>query len=175
MNDRKRILTGVRLTGPPHVGHYAGAIESWLTSQHEHDCYFHIADWQVSDHAGDLTRVRSAVWDVALDWLAAALDPERSSFVSECPVPEHTEPDRRVLVKLVSVDLHAPTPRQQLGAVVVRRDLGRRSLGSAPPRPEQLWRDGSRSPLAIVIVIRSRPAVSWLALRPCRDLRNSTA
>jgi hypothetical protein len=109
---------------------------------------------------GDLARVRSAVWDVALDWLAAALDPERSSFVSECPVPEHTEPDRRVLVKLVSVDLHAPTPRQQLGAV---------------PRPEQLWRDGSRSPLAIVIVIRSRPAVSWLALRPCRDLRNSTA
>ena len=87
MNDRNRILTGVRPAGPPHVGHYAGAIESWLTSQHEHDCYFHIADWRVSDHAGGaLPRVRSAVWDVALDWLAAALDPERSSFVSECPV-----------------------------------------------------------------------------------------
>ena len=52
MNDRKRILTGVRPAGPPHVGHYAGAIESWLTLQHEHDCDFQIAYWQVSDHAG---------------------------------------------------------------------------------------------------------------------------
>jgi tryptophanyl-tRNA synthetase len=90
MTDRKRILTGLRPTGPLQVGHYAGAIESWLRLRHEHDCYFLIADWQVSDHAGDpCARVRDAVWDVALDWLAAGLDPERSSFVIESLVPEH--------------------------------------------------------------------------------------
>ncbi len=91
MNDRKRILTGVRPTGPLHLGHYAGAIVRWLELQHEHDCYFLIADGQVSDHAADLARVREAVWGVALDWLAAGLNPERSSFVIESLVPEHAE------------------------------------------------------------------------------------
>ena len=66
MNNGKRILTGVRPTGPLHLGHYAGAIERWLTLQHEHECFFLIADWQVSDHAGDLPRVRSAVWELSL-------------------------------------------------------------------------------------------------------------
>lgn len=91
MDKRKRILTGVRPTGPLHLGHYAGAIEGWLTLQHEHDCFFLIADWQVSDHAGDLARIRSAIWEVALDWLAAGLDPQQGSFVLESLVPEHAE------------------------------------------------------------------------------------
>lgn len=91
MINGKRILTGVRPTGPLHLGHYAGAIENWLSLQHEHECFFLIADWQVSDHAGDLARVRSAVWEVALDWLAAGLDPQKCSFVIESLVPEHAE------------------------------------------------------------------------------------
>ena len=56
-----------------------------------HDCYFLIADYQVSDYAGDIARVREAVWTVALDWLAVGLDPERSAFVIESLVPEHAE------------------------------------------------------------------------------------
>jgi tryptophanyl-tRNA synthetase len=91
MSERKRILTGVRPTGPLHLGHYAGALDNWVKLQHEYDCYFLIADYQVSDYAGDLQRVRSAVWEVALDWLAVGLDPERSSFVIESMVPEHAE------------------------------------------------------------------------------------
>ena len=71
---RKRILTGIRPTGPLHLGHYAGALENWLKLQNEYDCYFLIADRQVADHAHDLPRVRNAVWDVALDWLAVCLD-----------------------------------------------------------------------------------------------------
>jgi tryptophanyl-tRNA synthetase len=42
--ERKRILTGVRPTGPLHVGHYAGALENWLKLQHEYDCTFLVAD-----------------------------------------------------------------------------------------------------------------------------------
>jgi hypothetical protein len=49
-------------------------------------------------------------------------------------------PDRRVLVQLVSEDLHATTPGQQLEAVVVRRDLRRCPLDGAPPPPESLVR-----------------------------------
>lgn len=88
---QKRILTGIRPTGPLHLGHYAGALENWVRLQHEYDCSFLIADYQVSDYAHDLPRVRNAVWEVALDWLAVGLDPESSRFVIESMVPEHAE------------------------------------------------------------------------------------
>jgi tryptophanyl-tRNA synthetase len=89
--EKKRIVTGVRPTGPLHLGHYAGALENWIKLQREYDCYFLIADYQVSDYAGDLARARNAVWEVALDWLAVGLDPESSSFVIESLIPEHAE------------------------------------------------------------------------------------
>lgn len=89
--ERKRILTGIRPTGPLHLGHYAGALENWVRLQTDYDCHFLIADYQVSDYAEDMTRVREAVWEVALDWLAVGLDPERSAFVIESLIPEHAE------------------------------------------------------------------------------------
>lgn len=91
MSDRKRILTGIRPTGALHLGHYAGALENWVRLQDSYDCYFLIADYQVSDYADDISRVRESVWEVALDWLAVGLDPENSAFVIESLVPEHTE------------------------------------------------------------------------------------
>jgi tryptophanyl-tRNA synthetase len=59
--------------------------------QTRYDCCFLIADYQVSNYADDVARVREAVWEVALDWLAVGLDPERSSFVIESLIPEHAE------------------------------------------------------------------------------------
>ena len=91
MTEQKRILTGIRPTGPLHLGHYAGALENWVKLQREYECYFLIADYQVSDYADDIARVRDAVWEVALDWLGVGLDPEGSSFVIESLVPEHAE------------------------------------------------------------------------------------
>lgn len=91
MTERKRILTGIRPTGALHLGHYAGALENWVRLQHDYETYFLIADYQVSDYADDIARVRDAVWEVALDWLAVGLDPEGSSFVIESLVPEHAE------------------------------------------------------------------------------------
>lgn len=91
MGERRRILTGIRPTGPLHLGHYAGALENWLRLQREYDCHFLIADYQVSDLADDFARVRESVWEVALDWLAVGLDPQESCFVIESLVPEHAE------------------------------------------------------------------------------------
>ena len=91
MSERKRILTGIRPTGALHLGHYAGALENWVRLQYDYEAYFLIADYQVSDYADDISRVRDAVWEVALDWLAVGLDPEGSSFVIESLVPEHAE------------------------------------------------------------------------------------
>lgn len=91
MSERKRILTGIRPTGSLHLGHYAGALENWLRLQSEYECYFLIADYQVSDYADDIARVRDSVWEVALDWLAVGLNPESGHFVIESLVPEHAE------------------------------------------------------------------------------------
>ncbi len=91
MTDRKRILTGVRPTAALHLGHYVGALENWVRLQDEYECFFLIADYQVSDYADNIDLVREAVHEVALDWLAVGLDPERSHFVIESLVPEHAE------------------------------------------------------------------------------------
>jgi tryptophanyl-tRNA synthetase len=89
--SRRRVLTGVRPTGALHLGHYAGALENWVRLQGEHECFFLIADYQVSDYADDIERVRASVQEVALDWLAVGLDAEKSHFVVESLVPEHAE------------------------------------------------------------------------------------
>jgi len=88
---RRRVLTGVRPTGPLHLGHHAGALATWVRLQDECECFFLIADYQVSDYADDISRVRDSVREVALDWLAVGLDPVKSHFVVESLVPEHAE------------------------------------------------------------------------------------
>ncbi len=90
-DERKRILTGIRPTGSLHLGHYAGALENWIRLQKEYECFFLIADYQVSDYADDIDTVRAAVHEIALDWLAVGLDPEGSHYVIESLVPEHAE------------------------------------------------------------------------------------
>ncbi len=88
---KKRILTGIRPTGALHLGHYAGALENWVRLQDEYECFFLIADYQVSDYADDIDTVRRSVFEIAMDWLAVGLDPQRSHFVIESLVPEHAE------------------------------------------------------------------------------------
>ena len=89
--ERRRILTGLRPSGPSHVGHYAGAFSQWLKLQDEYESFFLLADYQVSDYADNLPWIRWGLWEVALDWLGVGLDPERSHFVIESGVPEFAE------------------------------------------------------------------------------------
>jgi len=89
--DRQRILTGIRPTGSLHLGHYAGALKQWVELQEEYECFFLIADYQVSDYVDDIDHVRRSVWEVALDWLSVGLDPEHGHYVIESQVPQHAE------------------------------------------------------------------------------------
>ncbi len=45
MTAKKRILSGMRPTGPLHLGNYHGALDNWIAMQEEYDCFFFIADW----------------------------------------------------------------------------------------------------------------------------------
>jgi tryptophanyl-tRNA synthetase len=91
-NSRKRVLSGMRSTGKLHLGNYVGALDNWVRMQDEYECFFEIADWHAltTDYA-DTSLVKSNSLEVALDWLAAGLDPERSVIFIQSHVPAHAE------------------------------------------------------------------------------------
>ncbi len=61
-HHKPRILTGMRPTGPLHLGHYVGALENWVRLQESYDCYFLIADYQaLGDHLDEIKRIRTSV------------------------------------------------------------------------------------------------------------------
>ncbi len=91
MERRERLLTGIRPTGPLHLGHYVGALENLVQLQETYECFFLIADYQVSDHAEEIHLLPRWVHEIATDWLAVGLDPERTHFCVESLIPEHAE------------------------------------------------------------------------------------
>jgi tryptophanyl-tRNA synthetase len=95
----KRILSGVQPSGKLHLGNYFGAIKQHIELQHEGECYYFIADYHALTTIGDLQPVpaqrgpqlREQVRDVALDYLALGLDPQKAIFFRQSDVPEVTE------------------------------------------------------------------------------------
>jgi tryptophanyl-tRNA synthetase len=89
---RPRILSGMRPTGPLHIGHLTGALDNWVRLMDTYECFFAIVDWHAltTDYA-DPKDVRENVLEVATDWLAAGLDPARSTLFVQSLVPEHAE------------------------------------------------------------------------------------
>ena len=87
----KRILTGHRPTGPRHIGHLVGTLKTWVELQADHDCFFLIADLHVltTDYQHP-ANIRSNILEVLADWLAAGIDPQRSTIVLQSAVPEHS-------------------------------------------------------------------------------------
>jgi tryptophanyl-tRNA synthetase len=89
---RPRILSGMRPTGPLHLGHLTGALDNWVRLQDTHDCHFCVVDWHAltTDYAKP-EGIRENILEVATDWLAAGLDPQRSTLFIQSQVPEHAE------------------------------------------------------------------------------------
>jgi tryptophanyl-tRNA synthetase len=89
---RPRILSGMRPTGPLHIGHLTGALDNWVRLMDAYECYFTVVDWHAltTDYA-DPKDIRENVLEVATDWLAAGLDPARCTLFVQSLVPEHAE------------------------------------------------------------------------------------
>ena len=95
-----RVLSGMRPTGKLHLGNYMGALKNWVDLQNEvdsqgnpaYECYFFIADFHAltTDYA-DPSRIKQNTHDVALDFLAAGLDPAKSTIFVQSHVPQHAE------------------------------------------------------------------------------------
>jgi tryptophanyl-tRNA synthetase len=90
--SRKRVLSGMRPTGKLHLGNYVGALQNWVRMQDEYECFFCVVDWHAltTDYA-DTSRVKENSLEVAFDWLAAGLDPEKSVLFLQSHVPAHAE------------------------------------------------------------------------------------
>jgi tryptophanyl-tRNA synthetase len=90
----KRVLSGMRPTGRLHIGHYFGALQNWVKLQGdaEYQCFYFVADWHAltSDYA-DTSAIAENSLQIAIDFLAAGLDPAKSVIFLQSWVPEHAE------------------------------------------------------------------------------------
>ena len=91
-SSRPRVLSGMRPTGRLHLGNYMGALYNWVQLQHQYECYFFIADYHAltTDYA-DPSQLKQNLFEVALDFLAAGLDPEKCTIFVQSHVPQHAE------------------------------------------------------------------------------------
>lgn len=92
MAEKKRILSGMRPTGPLHLGNLHGALLNWVNMQEEYDCFFFIADWHAltSDYENP-GKIKGFVNEMMIDWLSVGLSPEKSVLFVQSHVKEHAE------------------------------------------------------------------------------------
>ncbi len=92
MTDTKRVLSGMRPTGPLHLGNYHGALANWVKIQEQYDCFFFIADWHAltSDYEKP-DKISGFVKNMILDWLSVGLSPEKSTLFVQSHIKEHAE------------------------------------------------------------------------------------
>jgi tryptophanyl-tRNA synthetase len=82
----------MRPTGKLHLGHLVGALENWAALQGEYDCFYFVADWHaLTSEYADTGEIVTNAYDMVADWIAAELDPERSTLFVQSLVPEHAE------------------------------------------------------------------------------------
>jgi tryptophanyl-tRNA synthetase len=113
--SRPRILSGMRPTGKLHLGNYMGALYNWVKLQHEYECYFFIADYHAltTDYA-NTSKLKENIREVALDFLAAGLDPKLCAIFVQSKVPAHFElNDLLSMITPLSLLERVPTYKDQ--------------------------------------------------------------
>jgi tryptophanyl-tRNA synthetase len=87
-----RVLSGMRPTGSLHLGHYHGVLKNWQRLQHEHECFFFVADWHaLTTHYDSPESIEQHTWEMVIDWLASGIDPAQATLFIQSKVPQHAE------------------------------------------------------------------------------------
>jgi tryptophanyl-tRNA synthetase len=82
----------MRPTGKLHLGHLAGALDNWVKLQEEYDCFFMVADWHaLMSEYENTSNMPEFVLDNVIDWLAAGIDPEKSTLFIQSEISAHLE------------------------------------------------------------------------------------
>jgi tryptophanyl-tRNA synthetase len=87
----KRLLSGVKPTGRPHIGNYFGAMKQFVDMQNDYDSHIFIADMHALTTVQDADDLKQATFDLALDYLAIGIDPEKVTLFKQSDVPQVAE------------------------------------------------------------------------------------
>ena len=85
------VVSGIRPTGNLHLGNYFGAVKNFVKMQDSHNCYFFIADYHSLTTHPTPADLHGNVRNVLVEYLAAGLDPEKSTLYIQSDVPETSE------------------------------------------------------------------------------------
>lgn len=88
---KKRLLSGVKPTGRPHIGNYFGAMRQFVTLQDEYEAFIMIADYHALNFIHDPKEMQENIMGITLDYLACGLDPEKVYIFKQSDVQAHTE------------------------------------------------------------------------------------
>lgn len=88
---KKRILSGVKPTGKAHIGNYLGAMRNHVTMQEDCENYIFLADLHSLTTVKNKAELQELILDLALDYLALGLDPNKAVFFRQSDIPEHAE------------------------------------------------------------------------------------
>jgi len=92
MSVKKRVLSGMQPSGKMHIGNLVGALNNWVRLQDQYECFYFVADWHsLTSQYADTSGIKDYVIDLLVNWLAAGLDPEKSTIFIQSHVPEHAE------------------------------------------------------------------------------------
>jgi tryptophanyl-tRNA synthetase len=88
---REIVVSGIRPTGDLHLGNYFGALRNFVKMQNKHQCFFFVADYHALTTHLNASKLHEAVKNVMIQYLAAGLDPEKSTLYIQSDIPETTE------------------------------------------------------------------------------------
>ncbi|TXH15092.1 MAG: tryptophan--tRNA ligase, partial [Gammaproteobacteria bacterium] len=91
--SKTRVLTGITTTGTPHLGNYVGAIRPAVAASlgPDVDAFYFLADYHALIKCDDPARIERSRLEIAATWLAAGLDPERTTFYRQSDIPQIPE------------------------------------------------------------------------------------
>lgn len=92
MTKRERIVSGMRPTGPLHLGHLFGVLHNWKRLMEDCECFFFVADWHAltSEYANP-QKIKQFVPELVMDWIAAGIDPDKCIIFQQSAVKDHAE------------------------------------------------------------------------------------
>jgi len=93
MKTPPRVLSGIQPTGKLHLGNYLGALKNWVAMQDEfpHECYYCIVDLHAITAPYEAEGLKANVFDTALDFLAAGLNPDKATIFIQSQLSQHSE------------------------------------------------------------------------------------
>lgn len=87
----KVIFSGIKPSGELHLGNYLGTLKNWTALQENNKCFFSVVDYHAITVPYDVKELPKRVLEIAIDFMATGVDPEKSTIFIQSHVPEHTE------------------------------------------------------------------------------------